>query len=87
MYKGSALWAADAARYAPARKNTTKCEGGRKKRPMIWCEQRFDNAKSYTRKLIALCCAVCFLAMSRSDQQYECNLQGGGGVYSICAWP
>ena len=37
VYKGSAPRAADAARYARARKTTTKCEGGRKKRPMIWC--------------------------------------------------
>ena len=36
-YKGSAPRAADAARHARARKNTTKCEGGRKKRAMILC--------------------------------------------------
>ena len=36
MYKGSAPRAADAARYARAKKiSTNKCEGGRKKRSMI----------------------------------------------------
>ena len=41
-----------------ARKNATKkiCKGGRKKRPAIWCEQRFDNAKS------CLCRANCPVA-------------------------
>ena len=34
VYKGSAPRAGDAARYARARKNTTKSEGGRK-RPMV----------------------------------------------------
>ena len=42
-YKGSTPGAADAVRYARARNNV---KGGRKKRPMIWCEQRIDNAKS-----------------------------------------
>ena len=38
IYKGSAPRAADAARYARARKIlTNKCEGGSKKRPMILC--------------------------------------------------
>ena len=27
-------------------------------------------------KLISLCCAVCFLAVSRFDRQYRCNLRG-----------
>ena len=52
--KGSAPRAADAARYqTPATlaqgriPGTTKCEEGRKKSPMIWCNYRFDNAKSY----------------------------------------
>ena len=55
LYKGSAPQAADAARYARARKNTTKCETGRraeKRGPMIWCNSNLDNAKRY------LCCAV-----------------------------
>ena len=34
-YKGSATWGADAARYALARKISTKCEEGRNKRPII----------------------------------------------------
>ena len=46
VYKGSAPRAADAAPYARARNDTTKCEGARIKRPMIWCIQRFDDAKS-----------------------------------------
>ena len=34
-YKSSAPRAADAARHGRASKNTTQCEGGRMKRPMI----------------------------------------------------
>ena len=68
-YKGSAPRAADAARYARARqggmqlKTYQVCKGGRKKRPMIWCEQRFDNAKSCLCRAncpVVLSCAVCF---------------------------
>ena len=36
FYKGTASPAADAPRYARTRKNTKTCEGGRKKRPLIW---------------------------------------------------
>ena len=45
---------------------------------MTWCNQRFDNAKSYL--CIAdctVCCAVFLLAMSPSDRQYGCTLRGG----------
>ena len=35
VYKGSAPRAAEASRHARAREISTKCEGGRKKRPMI----------------------------------------------------
>ena len=65
-YKGSAPRAADAARYARARQERMQlkaCKGGRKKRPMIWCEQRFDNAKSCLCRAncpVVLSCAVCF---------------------------
>ena len=53
--------------------HTTKSEGGRKKRPMIWCNKLFDNAKSYwCRAEIALCYAC-----------WQCHvLIGGMGV--IC---
>ena len=46
---------------------------------MIWCEQRIDNAKSCLCRANSpvLCCAVCLLAVLRSDQQYGCNLHGG----------
>ena len=55
-------------RLRKTRKNATKnilraCKGGRKKRPMIWCEQRFDNAKSCFCRAncpVVLSCAVCF---------------------------
>ena len=66
IYKGSAPRAADAARYARARQENMQlktCEGGRKKRPMIWCEQRFDNAKSCLCRAncpAVVSCAVCF---------------------------
>ena len=64
LYKGSYPRAADAARYARARQERMQlkaCNGGRKKRPMIWCEQRFDNAKSClcrTNCTDVLSCAV-----------------------------
>ena len=61
VYKGSAPRAADAARYARARQGRMQletCKGGRKKRPMIWCEHRFDNAKSCLKQVALLCSAV-----------------------------
>ena len=55
------------------------CEGGRKKRPMIWCEQRFDNAKSCLCRPncpVVLSCAVCFC--------YRCYvLIGSTGVICV----
>ena len=60
--KCSAPRAADTARYARASKNATKtCKGGRTKRPIIWCEQRIENAKSclFSRaKSLVLCCVL-----------------------------
>ena len=38
-YKGFDPRAADAARFARVSKNTTKCEGGRKERLMMWCSR------------------------------------------------
>ena len=61
LYKGSAPRAAGAARYARARQGRMQlktCKGGRKKRPMIWCEQRFDNAKSCLEQIALLRSAV-----------------------------
>ena len=48
-----------------ASKDATKniCKGDRKKRPMIRCEQRFDNAKRCLCRAncsVVLSCAVCF---------------------------
>ena len=60
-YKGSSPRAADAARYARGRQGRMQLKtlkGGRKKRPMNWCEQRFDNAKS------CLCRANCPFVLS-----------------------
>ena len=62
IYKGPAPRASNAARYARARKNTTKCEGGKTERR----GQRFSASSDlimsrvalYT-KLISLCCALC----------------------------
>ena len=82
-YKGSAPRAADAARYARSRQGRMQlktCKGGRKKRPMIWCEQRFDNAKRCLCRAncpVVLSCAVLLLPVLRSDQQYGGNLRGG----------
>ena len=47
---------------------------------MIWCEQRFDNAKSCLCRAncpVVLSCAVCLLPLLRSDRQYGGNLRGG----------
>ena len=76
-HKGSAPRAADAARYACAKKKATKtCKGSRKKRPMIWCEQRIDNAES------CLCRANC-LVLSVLCAYWRCHLlMGSTGV--IC---
>ena len=74
-HKGSALRAAHAALYTRARKNTTKCKGGRKNRPKIRCNQRLIMPRATCAELIALCCAVCLLAMSHSDRQSGCKLQ------------
>ena len=57
-----------------------RCEGGRKKRPMIiWCEHRFDNAKSCLCRAncpVVLSCAVCFC--------YRCYvLIGSTGVICV----
>ena len=63
-YKGSAPRAADAARYARARQGRMQlktCIIGGRKRPMIWCEQLFNNAKkSCLEQIITLllCSAV-----------------------------
>ena len=63
---GSAPRAADAVRYARARQRRMQlktCTGGGKKRPMIRCEQRFDNAKSCFCRAnysVVLRCALCF---------------------------
>ena len=47
-------------RSARARKNTTKCVGGRKKRPTIWFDAPSDLTmpRGTGAELIALCCAV-----------------------------
>ena len=60
MYKGSAQRAANAALSVRTGKDTTKCEVGRNKRPMIWCNERYDNAKSYLFRAVCpvLCCAL-----------------------------
>ena len=67
VYKGSAPRAADAARYARARQGRTQlktCKGGKKKRPTIWCEQRFDKCQELLVQSKLPCCAqlccVCF---------------------------
>ena len=76
-YKGFAPRAADAARYAGARKNTTKCEAGVKIRgPWFGAASDMMTPRATGAELIALwcCAAVCLLAMSRSDRQYGCNL-------------
>ena len=61
MYKRSGPRAAAAARYARARKISTKYEGGREKRPMILCNLQFDNAKSYLWLADCPVCAVLFV--------------------------
>ena len=66
IYKGSAPRAAEAARYVRARLKRMQlktCKAGKKKRPMIWCEQRFDVMQSCLCRAncpVVLSCAVCF---------------------------
>ena len=43
--------------------NKKHVKGTERRRPMIWCEQRFDNAKSCSCRAscpVVLSCAVCF---------------------------
>ena len=64
LCEGSATRAADATCYARAGKTTTECEGGRKKRPMVWCIERVDIiAKScYIRR--SDCPGLCSVLVS-----------------------
>ena len=58
-----------------ARKTTTsKCEGGRKG-PRFDATSGLIMPRANCAEMIALCCAVCLLAMSRSDRQYGCILR------------
>ena len=75
-YKRSAPRAADTARYACARKISTKCEGGREKRPMISATSDLIMSRATCAELIGLPVLCCLLAMSRSDRQkYGRNLR------------
>ena len=78
----SAPRAADAARYARARKNATetyvKRAGRRGPRLFGANSELIIMPRGVCAKLIALRCAVCLL-MSRSERQYVCYLRGGGG--------
>ena len=60
--------------YIRARNNTTKCQGGRRG-PWLGATSDQIMPIAACAELAALCCAVCLLAMSLSDRQYECNLQ------------
>ena len=40
-------------------------------------------ARAACAEQIALCCAVCLLALSRSDRQYGCSLRGGGNRAAV----
>ena len=74
FFIGSAPRAADAARFARAWKKSTKCEGGRKKRPMVGATSDLIMPRATCAELIALSVLCCMLAMSRSDRQkYGCN--------------
>ena len=56
------------------------CKGGKKKRLMFWCGQRFDNAKSCLCRAkcpVVLSCVVCLLPVFRSDRQYVGNFAWG----------
>ena len=76
---GSAPQAADAVRHARARKNTNKtCKGTERRGPWCGANSKLMMPRAARAVLIALCCAVCLLAVSRSDRQYGCNLRGGG---------
>ena len=68
-YKGSAP-RADAARYARARKNATKTCKGSRRGPWFGANSDLIMPRAACAEQIALCCAVCLLAVSRSDRQY-----------------
>ena len=80
----SAPRAADAARYARARKNATETyvKGAGRRGPRLFCSNidLIIMPRVACAELIALRCAVC-LFMSRSERQYVCYLlaRGGGG--------
>ena len=42
---------------------------------MIWSSSDLILPRAACAELIALCCAVCLLAMTRPDRQYGCNLR------------
>ena len=78
----SAPRAADAARYACARKNATEAyvKGAGRRGPRLFGAniELIIMPRGACAELIALSCAVCLL-MSRSERQYVCYLLGGGG--------
>ena len=59
-YNGSAPRAADAARYPRERKNTNKCEGGRKQAHVLRATSDLNNAKGYLCRADCpvLCCVL-----------------------------
>ena len=63
-HKGSAPPAADAARYSRAKKNTTTVNvKGAGRSPLFGATSDLIVSKATCAELIALCCAVCLLAM------------------------
>ena len=67
-YKGSSPRAADAARYARARKITT-VKGAERRGPLLSATSDLIMPRATCAEMIALSVLCCMLAMSRSDRQ------------------
>ena len=52
-------------------------KGAERRGPRFGANSEFVMPRAVCAELIALCCAVCLLAVSRSDRQCWCNLRGG----------
>ena len=64
-----------AARLPRARKNTTNGKWAERRGPWLGATSDLIMPRATCAELMALCCAVCLLAMARSDRQYESNLR------------
>ena len=67
-YEGSAPRAADTARYPRARKVQHNVKGAKRRGPSFGATSNLRMPRATCAELVALRCATCLLAMSRSDR-------------------